>query len=1223
MLLVLVGGCAVVPAAAQAATGQISGQITQAGTVNPVDGGSADVYDSNDNFVEQFVVTNQGNYTAFGLAPGSYRVEFISQGYAARFYNGDTMGGSPTGGGATLVTVSAGSTTPNIDGALPLGAGQISGQVTDAATHAGVGAYVTVYDSSGFVYYSQGFSGGPYTIPPVLGSGSYRVGFSGLPHTNYVPQFYNDRSSLASADSVSVTAGSTHSGINAALVSGGGQLTGTVTDAASHHGMEGVTVDVYDSGGNVVGSATTAADGTYAVSGLASGQDRVGFTPSGGSYSPQFYDDKSSLASADPVAVSAGSTASGINAALASPDVTISAPNNPIPEPASGSVPATFTITLPSAQSTATTINYQTVDGTAKAINNDYTAVPNPSDTGSVTIPAGDTSAPVQVDVDDGSGKSTTETKGFQVQLLPSAGPAISTTDGSAPATITVPGIGGTLTDRGGTGQSGVPVTLTGTATSGQSVMQTVSTSSGGRYQFYVDPGSYAVKPKPPATGAGNPAYEAVACPGSAQVGECSQIRLGAGEDLSANFKMFSLIVNSTDSARDPAQSLALGICDTTPSDAQQSTCTLPAAIDVANKLGGGGASIGFDIQPGQGNRFDGSVPQIELNGVDYDLAHSAPMATVPLTIDGTTEPGGRVEISKSPGPGSLPAGLTLGGPNSVVRGLAFNGFDYDLVLTGSGDIVQKDSFGTDPLGRPDGWPPEIGLLLNSSTADVIGGGSAGLGNLFFGGSAGIGLDVRGSAHDLIEGNVLRAPSSGDALRLVNGIDNTVGGRSPGEGNLVAGTAATNDAGDVVQGNHFLNGGVLQVDGADTTIGGATRSPGTGAGNDFDPGSGGTFGAIQVQGGEGSVVQGDRIRGRGRDGVALVDNATHVTVGGARADLGNLIEGNGPSADSAGVLIQGGPDGDPPTDDVVAHNQILDTRGTGGVVIQDATGNRITANEMSGNEQLGIDLGGGGFRYDRLESPLLTTPGPNHYQPYPLIDSVRRVSGGVALVGQLQAHRRTSYDIELYSEKSCADDSITPGQGHIPLGSKTVHTNGLGEAQFDLRVPDRVRGERALTATASSSSGDTSEFSPCLTIGHLARRFTHSGVTLSGAQVDVQAQPSSAKAPLVRAREAAATRRPVRLVATAHPFCPPVTTRYCAGTVVVRQASGHKFVARLRFKLAPGQLGAFRFRLPSALAKVLEHRRLVKLIVTISAHDGAHPVRHKSVTKKAALRLRS
>ncbi len=296
---------------ASAASGQLTGKVTDAITHAGLGGVGVDVYDSSGSFFTAAATAADGTYAVSGLGSGSYRVGFqpFSGRYGPQFYNGKSSLAS-----ADPVAVSAGSTTSGIDAALAA-AGQVTGRVTDAATHVGLGGVgVDVYDSSGnFLTAAATAADGTYAVSG-LGSGSYRVGFQPA-SGNYGPQFYNGKSSLASADPVAVSAGSTTSGIDAALLAGG-RLTGKVTDAATNAGLGGVEVDVYDSSGDFLTGATTAGDGAYGVSGLGSGAYRVGFRPVGGNYLPQFYNGKSSLASADPVPVTAGSTTYAINAAL-------------------------------------------------------------------------------------------------------------------------------------------------------------------------------------------------------------------------------------------------------------------------------------------------------------------------------------------------------------------------------------------------------------------------------------------------------------------------------------------------------------------------------------------------------------------------------------------------------------------------------------------------------------------------------------------------------------------------------------------------------------------------------------------------------------------------------------------------------------------------------------------------------------------------------------------
>jgi len=550
--LIVVGLTVVAPASALAATGQIAGKVTDASTGAGVGDITVYVIDGSENVVGQAVTdyngepATTGTYTVPGLATGSYKVEIGSGQYEYTSYAGQYYRNKPTYATADPVAVTDGSTTSGINAALmPTGhEGEITGKVTDASTGQGVGAAgIEVATANGIFFGGEARTNPDGTYTFHLPAGSYRVK---LFSNGYVTQFYNDKSSLASADSVNVTYNSTTAGIDAALVPLGGQITGTVTDASTHAGVGNVAVDVYDSGGSIANVATTATDGTYAVATLAAGSYRVGFYPASGAYVSQFYNGQPSLASASPVTVADGTTTSGISAALVQAGGVMISSGNVVSEPQGGSEPATFTITLPAVQSSDTTVDYETIDGTATAAANDYTAVPN----GSVTIQPPDTTATVQVQVDSGSGQSTTQTKSFQVQLTSSSGPPINSTGGVADETIRVPGIGGTLTDAAGQEQGGIKITLTGTADTGQAVSQQTTSDGLGRYQFYTDPGTYALTLAPPPGGNGTTDFTpaSLACPGGGRPGGCSDIVVGEG-DTTIDFRVLTLEIGAVDPA--------------------------------------------------------------------------------------------------------------------------------------------------------------------------------------------------------------------------------------------------------------------------------------------------------------------------------------------------------------------------------------------------------------------------------------------------------------------------------------------------------------------------------------------------------------------------------------------------------------------------------------------------------------------------------------------------
>lgn len=263
-----------------------------------------------------------GHYTVSGLPAGSFAVAFEpgrGQAYGMQYYNDRVSLAT-----ADAVPVTLGADTGNINASLRA-QGVITGTVTAASSHAALsGIEVEVYDAAGNVAstrYTTTDDDGQYTVGG-LPVGSYKVAFfDSISGNNYAPQDYNDQGSLGSASTVTVSAGATTSGIDAALQPGG-QIAGTVTDAATHAPLVGMNVDAYDSSGNLVYVTQTDASGDYLVGDLATGSYRLGFGFAGAaattSYVPQFYSGAATLASASAIAVTAGVTTAKINQASVS-----------------------------------------------------------------------------------------------------------------------------------------------------------------------------------------------------------------------------------------------------------------------------------------------------------------------------------------------------------------------------------------------------------------------------------------------------------------------------------------------------------------------------------------------------------------------------------------------------------------------------------------------------------------------------------------------------------------------------------------------------------------------------------------------------------------------------------------------------------------------------------------------------------------------------------------
>ncbi len=201
--------------------------------------------------------------------------------------------------------------------------GGISGRVTDASGVGIQGILAEVWGMDYYHYYGSAITdargkymiSSPYTA---LATGSYKVYFyrSGL---DFVSEWYSDKSSIETADLVSVISGGITLNVDAQLTAGN-KITGRVTNV-SGAGIQGLEVHVFRPGlmpdtTTFCSYGTTDANGDYLVWGLPSGDLKVQFYNNGLNYLSEWYNDKYSYSTADPVTVPEGSVVSGINAQL-------------------------------------------------------------------------------------------------------------------------------------------------------------------------------------------------------------------------------------------------------------------------------------------------------------------------------------------------------------------------------------------------------------------------------------------------------------------------------------------------------------------------------------------------------------------------------------------------------------------------------------------------------------------------------------------------------------------------------------------------------------------------------------------------------------------------------------------------------------------------------------------------------------------------------------------
>jgi hypothetical protein len=447
-------------------------------------------------------------------------------------------------------------------------------------------------------------------------------------------------------------------------------------------------------------------------------------------------------------------------------------------------------------------------------------------------------------------------------------------------------------------------------------------------------------------------------------------------------------------------------------------TCTLRDAITYANAHAG--STIAFNI-PGSGVHT-------------ISPASSLPAISAAVMIDGSTQPGSspntlavgdnavlNIQLS---GPGLTGVGLDVATSNVTIRGLVINGFN---------GCVRFIS----------------GVAANNTVA----------GNF-------IGVDPTG----------MTAVTTGAGVLIIGQSNNTIGGTSPADRNLISGCNPAGidmgGSGNVVQGNYIgtnapgtaalPNIQAISILSPNTQIGGSA----TGAGNLV---SGNNEGILIVA--DGTVVEGNLI-GTDASGNAPLANLIYpvyvggnaTVVGGTAAGAGNLIAFNS----NPGVIVGGGTD------------------------------NTIRGNSIHDNVTLGIDLGNDGVTPNDLGDG---DTGPNNLQNFPVISSVVYGASSTTVTGLLNSTASTTFDIDFYSNPACSNFPREFLQGETYLGSAQVTTDASCNGPFTVSTLPSVPSGSRISVTATDPSGNTSEFSQRLPFSINVASGSPSGgtaITISG-----------------------------------------------------------------------------------------------------------------------------
>ncbi len=289
------------------------------------------------------------------------------------------------------------------------------------------------------------------------------------------------------------------------------------------------------------------------------------------------------------------------------------------------------------------------------------------------------------------------------------------------------------------------------------------------------------------------------------------------------------------------------------------------------------------------------------------------------------------------------------------------------------------------------------------------------------------------------------------------------------EGNLI-GTDAT---GTVAMGN---SGWGIESD-----------SPGTLILNNVisDNGAGGVHpqdSGIVIQGNDiGTDVTGTLVLGNHGPGIDA--NSSGVSIGGTGAGQGNVIAFNG-SSGQPGVIVENG-----------------------------STGVTILSNSIFSNGGIGIDLGNNGVTLNHPGGPI---SGPNNYQNFPVLVHALTFAGSTVITGTLNSAANSTYTIQLFDNPTA--DPTGYGPGKTLIGTLSVTTDGSGNASFSSSFNTAINAGDAISATATDSTGDTSEFAQDVTVIALTSPLeavndsynTDENTTLSVAAPGVQANDIAA-----------------------------------------------------------------------------------------------------------------
>lgn len=522
----------------------------------------------------------------------------------------------------------------------------------------------------------------------------------------------------------------------------------------------------------------------------------------------------------------------------------------------------------------------------------------------------------------------------------------------------------------------------------------------------------------------------------------------------------------------------------------------------------------------------------IATGGTTIVVTNELPALTDPVTLDGSTQPGYSnlpvIEISGAAA-GNAVNGLVIGTSNCVIRAVAINYFQGDnyyngdgiQITNGWGNQVEGCYLGLARDGVTAAGNAGAGVRIGNpyyysgpiTSNNVVGGATLAARNLISGNGAGV--FVINSPGNAIVGNFIGTDATGsiDVGNTNAGVtlsdfytsDNLIGGTNASQRNLISGNGHVSNFyyrdGVLLSGcySNAVFGNFIGVDisgtvaipngehgvnvqfGGGNLIGGAESGQGNLiSGNQYHGVNLGNYINSKVYAGtpkplpEGTVVQGNRIGTdvtgtlplpNAQDGVYVNSMAGNL-IGGFLPGEGNLIAFN----TNNGVEIFGYY-GQADFNEI-SGNIITANRNNGVQVDYAVSSTAILSNSIYANTNLGIDLNLDGVTFNDLGDG---DNGANNFQNFPMLGFPLRFATTTVISGALNSATNETFRIELFDNDIPNPSGYGEGQRFLTAFSVITDTNG--DASFSFTNPTALPLSHWITATATDTNGNTSEFS--------------------------------------------------------------------------------------------------------------------------------------------------